>query len=133
MEACATVQRKGQDGTWILPEMIDAYSELFNLGYAHSFEAYDEEGLAGGVYGVVLGKIFFGESMFSLRPNASKAAFIFLANYLHQNDFRWIDCQQDTPHMRSLGGYLVEENDFLNILRENQVEMLKTGTDADLG
>jgi len=95
------------------------------MGIAHSIEVNDEDGLVGGLYGIALGKIFFGESMFADKTNASKVGFAFLANHLVSLGFEWIDCQQDTPHMRTLGGELVSENDFLNILRENQIYILK--------
>ncbi len=123
---CSSIKRKGQEGgTWILPEMISAYTKLFNMGIAHSIEVNDEEGLIGGLYGIALGKIFFGESMFADKTNASKVGFVHLASHLVSLGFEWIDCQQDTPHMRTLGGELVPENDFLNILRENQVHLLR--------
>ncbi|MBP7239028.1 MAG: leucyl/phenylalanyl-tRNA--protein transferase [Saprospiraceae bacterium] len=120
MERCGNVSRPGQEGTWIMPEMIDAYSTLHKMGYAHSVEVWQEGSLVGGLYGIALGKIFFGESMFTEKPNASKVGFVHLAQYLASNGFQWIDCQQDTPHMRTLGADLVEEEDFLNILRNNQ-------------
>ena len=120
MERCGNVSRPGQEGTWIMPEMIDAYSTLHKMGYAHSVEVWQEGSLVGGLYGIALGKIFFGESMFTEKPNASKVGFVHLAKYLSSHDFQWIDCQQDTLHMRTLGADLVEEEDFLNILRNNQ-------------
>lgn len=127
MEHCAHIRRKGQKGTWITDEMVEAYTRLHGQGRAHSVEVFDQEGLAGGLYGVSLGHIFFGESMFALRTNASKVAFVHLARHLEKMGFEWIDCQQDTPHMRSLGGYLVEENSFLDILRHNQLHILRNG------
>ena len=126
MQRCSDVKRKGQNGTWIMPEMIDAYSLLHQLGYAHSVEVWEGDSLVGGLYGIALGKIFFGESMFTEKTNASKVGFVFLADYLASKGFTWIDCQQDTPHMRTLGAYLVEEADFLDILRENQTHILKS-------
>ncbi len=122
---CASVPRKGQGGgTWILPEMIEAYTTLFALGYAHSIEVTQDGELVGGLYGIALGKIFFGESMFSEKSNASKVAFVFLADYLALKGFEWIDCQQDTPHMRTLGAKLIDEDEFLRILKNNQTCML---------
>ncbi len=120
MQRCGNVPRPGQDGTWIMPEMIDAYSTLHKMGYAHSVEVWEDGNLVGGLYGIALGKLFFGESMFAEKPNASKVGFVHLAQYLTSHSFQWIDCQQDTPHMRTLGADLVEEADFLNILRNNQ-------------
>jgi leucyl/phenylalanyl-tRNA--protein transferase len=119
MQRCGNVQRPGQEGTWIMPEMIEAYLTLHKMGYAHSVEVWEDENLMGGLYGIALGKIFFGESMFAEKPNASKVGFVHLAQHLEEKGFLWIDCQQDTPHMRTLGGHLVEEQDFLSILREN--------------
>ncbi|MDZ4749413.1 MAG: leucyl/phenylalanyl-tRNA--protein transferase [Saprospiraceae bacterium] len=116
---CSSVKRVGQDGTWIMPEMIEGYSVLHRLGYAHSVEVWENDKLVGGLYGIALGRIFFGESMFAEKPNASKVGFIHLAKLLEEKGFLWIDCQQDTPHMRTLGADLVEEDDFLKILRKN--------------
>ena len=120
MILCGKIPRKGQDGTWIMPEMIDAYETLHQKGQAHSVEVYDDSGLIGGLYGIGLGKIFSGESMFALKPNASKIAFVHLCHYLEGEGYEWIDCQQDTPHLRSLGATLMEEDDYLDILRRNQ-------------
>ncbi len=120
MKRCGSVSRAGQEGTWIMPEMIEAYTTLHQLGYAHSVEVWEGDQLVGGLYGIALGRIFFGESMFAESPNASKVGFVFFAKHLASLGFLWIDCQQDTPHMRSLGADLVEEEDFMDILRENQ-------------
>jgi leucyl/phenylalanyl-tRNA---protein transferase len=127
MIQCGKIKRVGQDGTWITQDMIEAYTALHQKGYAHSVEVWKEEKLVGGLYGVAYGKIFFGESMFAKESNASKVAFVHLARHLSAKDFAWIDCQQDTPHMRSLGAHLVEENDFLQILRMNQALVLQSG------
>lgn len=124
MQRCGSVKRVGQDGTWIMPEMIEAYSVLHQLGYAHSVEVWEGDLLVGGLYGIALGKIFFGESMFAEKPNASKVGFIHLAKYLDEKGFLWIDCQQDTPHMRTLGADLIEEDDFLDILRQNHASIV---------
>lgn len=121
MQRCASVKRVGQEGTWIMPEMIEAYTTLHQLGYAHSVEVWENNVLVGGLYGIALGKIFFGESMFAEKPNASKVGFVTLARHLQSKGFQWIDCQQDTPHMRTLGADLINEDDFLNILRNNQM------------
>ena len=120
MQRCGNVPRPGQDGTWIMTEMIQAYAALHEMGYAHSVEVWEDDNLVGGLYGIALGKIFFGESMFAEKSNASKVGFVHLAQYLSSYGFQWIDCQQDTPHLRTLGADLVEEEDFLLILRENQ-------------
>ena len=128
IEKCSSVPRKGQEGTWIVDDMKDAYAELHSLGYAHSVEVYENDQIVGGLYGIALGNIFFGESMFAEKPNASKFGFIRLAQYLEQKGFLFIDCQQDTPHMRSLGGKLISGENFLQILRKNHKFMLDNNT-----
>jgi len=119
VEACSKVERKGQDGTWITREMQEAYIRLFELGFAHSVECRLDGKLAGGLYGVSLGKIFFGESMFHYVADASKVALWHLVDFLLENDFKLIDAQQDTPHLRSLGARLIPRKEFLKILAEN--------------
>jgi len=116
---CRTVKRKGQRGTWITPSMVEAYCNLHELGYAHSAEVWDSEGLAGGIYGICLGKIFFGESMFSLKSNASKFGFIVLVKHLMNKGCTLIDCQQDTLHARSMGANLIPRQKFLEHLKYN--------------
>jgi len=116
---CAQVERPGQDGTWIIPEMVDAYKALHRLGHAHSAEAWREGKLVGGVYGVRLGRIFFGESMFSLEPNASKAAFITYVRQLEREGGALVDCQMKTPHLESLGGEFISLRNFLKIVQAN--------------
>lgn len=127
MEKCASTQRPGQAGTWIIPEMIDAYTHLHELGFAHSVEVWQDDMLVGGLYGIALGKIFVGESMFAHQPNASKVGFVKLARFLESKGYHWIDCQQDTPHMRTMGAYLIEENLYLDILRKNLLERDQPG------
>ncbi len=119
IEACGKAERKGQEGTWITKEMQEAYTRLFELGFAHSLECRIDGKLAGGLYGVALGKIFFGESMFHRVTDASKVALWHLVDYLLENGFKLIDVQQDTPHLRSLGARLIPRKDFLKILEEN--------------
>ncbi len=119
IEACSKAERKGQEGTWITKEMQEAYIRLFELGYAHSVECRIDEKLAGGLYGIALGKIFFGESMFHHVTDASKVALWHLVDYLLENDFKLIDAQQDTPHLRNLGARLISREEFLKILKEN--------------
>lgn len=117
MLACASTFRAGQEGTWITRDMLKAYIKLHEMGYAHSLEVWDiTHQLVGGLYGLAIGKAFFGESMFHHRSNASKAAMIMLARYLEQKDFHLIDAQQDTEHMRSLGAYKVTRSQFLEWL-----------------
>lgn len=102
MTQCAA-PRDGQDGTWIMPEMIDAYERLHQLGHAHSVECWQDGALVGGLYGVQIGRMFFGESMFTRVPNASKVALVHLVEWLRPLGFPMIDCQQETEHLASLG------------------------------
>ena len=118
MQACAA-PRKDQQGTWIHPEMINAYSELHRLGLAHSVETWIDGTLVGGLYGVALGKIFFGESMFSRSPNASKIAFAYLVEQLSKWEFAVIDCQVRTTHLASLGAREIPRNIFRQLLEQH--------------
>jgi leucyl/phenylalanyl-tRNA--protein transferase len=111
--------RPGQDGTWITPEMRRAYCALHNLGYAHSVEVWQEKELVGGLYGVSLGRAFFGESMFSAVPNASKAALITLASQLKERGFDLIDCQVETAHLAGLGARPIPRRDFCALLQQS--------------
>ena len=115
--ACAQAPRPGQGGTWITPGMIEAYCRMHELGYAHCVEAWADGKLAGGLYGISLGRIFFGESMFSRVSNASKAAFLFLAEFLPSRDCELIDSQVRTPHVASLGGRDIPREEYLAHLR----------------
>lgn len=102
IRACAA-PRSQQEGTWLVPEMIHAYCELHRNGYAHSLEIWQGESLVGGLYGVAIGEMFYGESMFSRKPNASKLAFAKLAEIALEHPFQLIDCQIHTDHLASLG------------------------------
>jgi len=113
IRACAATPRPGQDGTWILPEMIAAYEALHALGIAHSAEAWEGSELVGGVYGVALGGVFFGESMFYARPEASKALFVTLVRWLRARGCTLIDCQQTTPHLLRFGAQEMPRKEFL--------------------
>jgi leucyl/phenylalanyl-tRNA--protein transferase len=113
---CANSPRKIGTGTWIRPEMIEAYCDLFNAGYAHSVEAWHEENLVGGLYGVSIGGCFFGESMFSNKSNASKVCLAYLSTYLRIHSFDLIDCQVKTDHLVSLGAREIPRKDFLKQL-----------------
>ena len=110
---CAARDRPGQRGTWITPEMIDAYVELHRLGFAHSFEAWEGEALAGGLYGVSLGAAFFGESMFADLRDASKVAFVRAVEWLAGRGIRLVDCQVRTEHLVSLGAREIPRARFL--------------------
>jgi leucyl/phenylalanyl-tRNA--protein transferase len=114
--ACAGAARPGQAGTWITAEMRRAYGELHRLGFAHSVEAWREGELAGGLYGVSLGAAFFGESMFAREADASKVAFVELVRRVAAWDFRFVDCQVETEHLRRFGATLWSRARFLDEL-----------------
>ena len=114
---CSSVKREGQDGTWITEDMKKAYLQLHKRGYAKSYEVWEDDQLVGGLYGVDLGHVFCGESMFSLSSNASKYAFIKLAQELQQNKCRLIDCQLYTEHLASLGGQEISRSEFIKVLK----------------
>ena len=116
---CKTINREGQSDTWISEEVIDAYTNLHNLGYALSAETWKNNKLVGGLYGVKMGNIFFGESMFSLSPNASKFAFIQLVQHLKNEGVKLIDCQVYTNHLESLGAKMIDRNDFMRLLEQH--------------
>ena len=116
---CSRAPRQEQDGTWISDEIISAYTALHELGYAHSAEAWYEGELVGGLYGVLLGKVFFGESMFSKRSNASKYAFIKWVQFLSTRGVVLIDCQVHTEHLESLGARMIGRAEFTALLRRN--------------
>ncbi len=118
IEGCATVKRKNSHGTWITKEMKKAYIKLHNLNYAHSVEVWFGESLAGGLYGVTIGKAFFGESMFSLTSNASKIALACLVEFLIKEDFYFIDCQITNEHLIRMGAIEIPRQVFLKILHE---------------
>lgn len=124
MQACSK-PRLHQEGTWITLEMKQAYYQLHKLGYAHSVEVWQEGVLIGGLYGVALGQVFFGESMFSFKTDASKTALVALVSYLQQNNYKLIDIQQDTDHLRSLGSETVSRTKFLEYLN-NYIEDLSS-------
>jgi leucyl/phenylalanyl-tRNA--protein transferase len=116
IEACARSPRPGQSGTWINADMIEAYCALHELGFAHSVEARFEGELVGGIYGVSLGAVFFGESMFSRRSDASKVALVALVERMRDWNFQMLDCQAHTPHTEHLGAVLWPREDFLDRL-----------------
>lgn len=108
----------GREETWINDEILESYVELHRLGYAHSIESHDEEGLAGGLYGVAIGGAFFGESMFSFRSGGSKAALAFLLNHLVKNSFTLLDTQFITPHLQMFGAREIPRSEYLEMLRK---------------
>lgn len=111
--------RYDEEGAWLGKDMIKAYTELYRQGFAASVEVWDKEGkLVGGLYGVSIGPAFFGESMFSLVPSASKIALIFLAKYFQQCGGKLIDCQFETPHLKSMGGEYISYDEYMDIIRQ---------------
>jgi len=117
IENCALSKRKGQEGTWITDEMKEAFIQLFKEGYAHSFETYYNNELVGGLYGVSLGRTFFGESMFYKMTDASKVALYYLVERLKKWKFHFIDAQQSTQHMKMLGAEEISRDEFLRLLK----------------
>jgi leucyl/phenylalanyl-tRNA--protein transferase len=125
IRACATTPRPEQDGTWIEPKIIDAYTRLQRAGDVHSIEAWDQDELAGGLYGVDAGGVFTGESMFHWRSDASKLALLFLIDHLAARGATFLDCQVMTPHMKSLGAREIPRGRFLDLLASAQAKGLQ--------
>lgn len=115
---CAAVRRKGQSGTWITSEIKEAYAVLHHEGFAHSVETYYDGDLAGGLYGVSLGRVFYGESMFHLKSDASKIALVYLTRLVKHLGFALIDAQQSTEHLRTMGAEEIPRERFLKIISE---------------
>lgn len=114
--ACAASRQAIKEDTWITSDMIQAYMDLNRLGYAHSVECWDNSQLVGGLYGIALGKVFFGESMFTLSANSSKFALIELVNFLKSNNYQLIDCQMTTTHLVSMGARELDGEEFQRLL-----------------
>ncbi len=126
---CQTTPRVGQGGeTWITEDMIAAYKNLHHQGLCHSVEVWEDHQLVGGLYGVALGKVFAGESMFALKSNASKFALIKLSMLLKKLGFWLIDCQIENPHLKSLGGQDLDRDSYLTLLRKNIFEETLSGS-----
>ncbi len=115
MQACMNIHRPDQDGTWINPELIDSFVQLHHMGHAHSVEVWHDGLLVGGFYGLAMGKVFCGESMFSRMSNASKAALIYFVGQNH-NKYSLIDCQIHSEHLESLGARMIPKSQFLDHL-----------------
>lgn len=120
IRACAGTPRHGRHGTWIFPEIIDAYTELHARGVTHSVEVWWDGELVGGLYGVAVGRVFCGESMFFHKTDASKVALVHLCERLREAGFAAIDCQQVTPHLLSMGARVMPRADFLHLLHANR-------------
>jgi leucyl/phenylalanyl-tRNA---protein transferase len=133
IQKCSKMNRRGQDGTWITKDMIEAYTLLHQLGYAHSIEVWNpQKKLVGGLYGISLGKVFYGESMFALESNASKFGFISLITQLKKLNFKLIDCQQQTQHLESLGAKTIDRAYFMELLNIYTREHTLVGNWNDL-
>lgn len=124
MIECKNINRENQDKTWIQDEVIEAYTDIHDMGFAHSFEAYYNGELVGGGYGINIGNVFCGESMFAKKSNASKVALYFLVQRLKEKGFRLIDCQIPSPHLQSLGAKVMPRNEFLELIK-NSVDNYK--------
>lgn len=118
IQSCAAVKRKNDAGTWISKQFINAYTRLHGKGHAHSVEVWKDEKLAGGLYGVIIGKVFFGESMFSVLPNASKYGFISLIEKLRAENFQLIDCQVYSKHLESLGAGMISRSKYIALVNK---------------
>jgi len=130
ISGCA--EPRGNDaGTWITPEMLEAYSLLHQLGHAHSLEVWEDDVLVGGIYGLALGSVFFGESMFSRRTDASKIALVALCRYLHSRGFGLLDCQVGNPHLFSMGCEEVSRTAFEALLEKLTGDSLEAGSWRD--
>jgi len=117
MKACAQ-SRKNQSGTWITNDMFLAYNQMHKLGYAHSIECWQDNKLVGGLYGIAIGQVFFGESMFSKKTDASKVALVHLCEHLKQNNFKLIDSQVHTDHMESMGAEMISREVFESLVKK---------------
>ena len=127
LEGCSTAPRPGQSGTWLIPEMVDAYTKLHELGFAHSIETWDGDKLVGGLYGVSLGAAFFGESMFANAPDASKVAYVACIRQLDDWNIGLIDCQVHTDHLERFGAYEIPRLRYLELLKIALDEPTKRG------
>lgn len=123
--ACSVVPRGEEQGTWILPPIIDAYTELHKRGYAHSVETWSGDRLVGGLYGVSVDGTFSGESMFFIEPNASKLALLHLIDHVRARGLDWVDIQVMTPHMRALGAKTIPRRLYLRRLEQTQAKGLQ--------
>lgn len=129
---CSQAPRPGQDETWITKEMIEAYVALHDLGYAHSFESFFQDELVGGLYGISIGNCFFGESMFFSKTDASKVAFYHLVQFARKHNFAFIDAQQPTDHLTSLGAKPIPRSEFLRMLEKALAQNTIEGKWTDL-
>lgn len=118
---CQQIERPGQEGTWLTDDFIDSYTKLHEMGIAKSVEVCQNGELVGGLYGVDLGHVFCGESMFSKVPNASKIAFVTLIQYLKENNYKLLDCQVHNDHLEKLGAFEVSRETFIKVLKSSAI------------
>jgi leucyl/phenylalanyl-tRNA--protein transferase len=118
---CQQIERPGQDGTWLSDDFVESYSKLNEMGIAKSVEVWEDNELVGGLYGVDLGHVFCGESMFSKVSNASKIAFVSLVNYLKENHYKLLDCQVYNDHLEKLGAFEVSRETFMKVLKSEEI------------
>ncbi len=128
---CSNVDRDGQNGTWLIDDMKNAYIELFQMGFAHSIEVYENDILVGGLYGLSMGRVFFGESMFSLKSNASKVAFKALTDVLNSRGYDFIDCQVKNDYLAQMGAKDISRDKFLDELEESLTRSSDLGSWQD--
>ena len=128
---CSSVERDGQNGTWLLDDMKNAYIELYKMGFAHSIEVYEDDVLVGGLYGLSMGRVFFGESMFSLKSNASKVAFKALSDVLNSRGYDFIDCQVKNDYLAQMGAKNISRDRFLDELDESLSRSSELGSWKD--
>lgn len=128
IRGCGGTRRAADDGTWIVPEMVEAYHRLHQLGYAHSVESWYDGELVGGLYGVALGRVFYGESMFTRKSDASKVALVHLVEYLSRHGYDLIDCQVTTAHLKSMGAREIPRRKFLELLVRSIGEPMHGGS-----
>ena len=118
---CQQIERLGQEGTWLSDDFIDSYTKLHEMGIAKSVEVWQNDELVGGLYGVDMGHIFCGESMFSKVPNASKIAFVLLINYLKENNYKLLDCQVHNDHLEKLGAFEISRETFMKVMKSSAI------------
>lgn len=128
---CRQIERKEQDGTWISNDIIDSYMQLHEMGIAKSVEVWKNDELVGGLYGIDLGHIFCGESMFSKVPNASKIAFVTLIKYLNENNYKLLDCQVHNDHLEKLGAVEISRDVFMRVLKSEEINFSSSNLPHD--
>ena len=128
---CRQIERKEQEGTWISQDIIDSYTKLHEMGIAKSVEVWQNNELVGGLYGMDLGHVFCGESMFSKVPNASKIAFVTLINYLKENNYKLLDCQVHNDHLEKLGAIEISREVFMRVLKSEEINFSSSNQPHD--